>query len=95
MIAVLTVKHRVKNYETWKATFDEMEPVRRRHGWLSTQVLRDATDPNWVTIVNRVRSLEDAKAYGASPDLKAAMQKGGIEGAPEVAFLSEAETHSY
>ena len=94
-MATLIVKHRVKNFETWKAVFDEMGALRARHGWTSHSVLRDAADPNLVTIVNRVASLEQAKAYGGSPELRAAMQRGGIDGAPEVTFLDDAEDRTY
>jgi hypothetical protein len=94
-MATLIVKHRVKNFETWKVVFDEMGALRARHGWTSHTVLRDATDPNLVTIVNRVGSLAEAKAYGGSPELRAAMQRGGIEGPPEVTFLDDAEDRSY
>jgi hypothetical protein len=94
-MATLIVKHRVKNFETWKAVFDEMETTRRQHGWIGARVLRDAADPNVVTIINRVRTLDGAKAYGGSAELRAAMAKGGIDGAPDVQFLDDVEEKTY
>jgi quinol monooxygenase YgiN len=95
MACALIVRHRVANFEKWKAVFDEMFDTRRAHGWLSTIVYRDAADPNMVTIINRVKDLAGAKAYGGSPDLRGAMERGGVQGPPEVQFLDEAEERPY
>jgi len=95
MPTTLIVKHRVANFETWKAVFDSMQSLRSKHGWVSHQVLRDATDPNLVTIINRVGSAEQAKAYGGSPELRSAMEKGGVLGLPEIQFLDDAEQRTY
>jgi quinol monooxygenase YgiN len=94
-MATMIVKHRVGNFETWKQIFDEMDPARRQHGWVGYDVLRDAADPNLVTIVNRVKDLAGAKAYGGSPELRAAMGRAGIQGAPDITFLEDAESRRY
>jgi antibiotic biosynthesis monooxygenase (ABM) superfamily enzyme len=90
-MATMIVKHRVANFESWKAVFDEMNPVRAKFGWTGHIVLRDATDPNLVTIVNRMKTLENAKAYGGSPELRAGMQRAGVVGAPEISFCEDAD----
>jgi quinol monooxygenase YgiN len=95
MAAALIVRHRVANWDSWKKVFDEMYDTRKAHGWLSAIVYRDATDPNVVTIVNRVKDLDGAKRYGASDAIRAAMAKGGVQGAPEVFFVDEAEERAY
>ncbi len=95
MAAALIVRHRVANFEEWKKVFDDMFETRRSHGWLSAIVYRDATDPNMVTIINRVKDLDGAKRYGAAPGLREAMQKGGVQGAPEIHFVDEAEHTGY
>lgn len=95
MSAALIVRHRVANFEQWKAVFDGMFETRRAHGWLSAIVYRDATDPNMVTIVNRVKDLDGAKRYGSSDGLRAAMKNAGVEGPPEIFFVDEAEERAY
>jgi hypothetical protein len=35
--------------------------------------------------------MEHAQAFGASPDLRAVMERAGVLGAPEVLFLEEIE----
>ena len=95
MAAALVVKHRVADFEAWKVVFDSMQSLRLQHGWLGHTILRDAADPNVVTVVNRVSSLEGAKAYGSSPDLRAAMQKAGVQGPPDISFCDEQEMRVY
>jgi hypothetical protein len=95
MAASLIVRHRVANFDEWKKVFDSMHDVRKAHGWLSATVLRDATDPNMVTVVNRVTDLDGAKRYGGSGELRAGMQKAGVLGAPEIHFCEEADQRSY
>jgi antibiotic biosynthesis monooxygenase (ABM) superfamily enzyme len=94
-MATLIVKHRVANFEAWKKEFDAMKPVRAKHGWAGHIVLQDAADPNVVTIVNRVKTLDGAKSYGASPELRAAMQRAGVQGMPDISFWEDAEERSY
>jgi quinol monooxygenase YgiN len=91
----MIVRHRVANFETWKQVFEEMEGARKAHGWIGYELHRDAADPNVVTIVNHMKDLAGAKAYGASPELRAAMAKGGIQGPPELFFLDDVEARRY
>ena len=95
MAAALIVRHRVANFEAWKKVFDGMVSIRKAHGWQSAIVYRDAADPNMVTVVNRVKDLDGAKRYGASPELREGMQKAGVQGPPEVFFVDEAEDRAY
>jgi hypothetical protein len=94
-MATMIVKHRVKNFESWKVVFDELEATRRKHGWTGHQVYRDATDPNLVTIVNHMGDLAGAQAYGGSPDLRSAMERAGVISAPEIQFLDDTEDRAY
>ena len=91
----MIVKHRVANFEKWKATFDEMDPTRQAHGWTGYSLLRDATDPNLIVIVNRMSDLGRAKAYGSSDALRTAMQNAGVLGVPEIQLLEDAEERRY
>lgn len=89
-MATMIVRHRVANFDSWKKAFDSMSDLRRnQYNWIGSEVLRDDTDPNFVTIINRVRDLASAKRYGASADLKEGMAKAGVLSAPDVTFLNE------
>ncbi len=94
-MATMIVKHKVADFSTWKTAFDGMQQTRLEHGWIGHEVFRDAADSNLVTIVNKVKSLDQAKEYGKSPELKTAMQHGGVISAPEIQFLTDEEIKSY
>jgi hypothetical protein len=81
-MAVMLVQHKVKDFAEWKKGFDSAVGFRKSSGELSVQVLRDASDPNSLTLVN--------KKFAHSPELKAAMEKAGVMGPPSVSFLNEA-----
>jgi quinol monooxygenase YgiN len=86
----MLIQHRVKDYAMWKKVFDSSVDLRTSKGELSSQVFRDASDPNSITVINKWSSMEDAQKFAHSPELKAAMEKAGVEGAPKVFFLNEA-----
>jgi hypothetical protein len=89
-MVVMLVRHRVADFGRWKAAFDSMAPTRAEHNWLGAEILRDATDPNVVTIINRVKDIDSAKRYGGSPKLREAMESGGVLTPPDISFLTEA-----
>jgi quinol monooxygenase YgiN len=89
-MAILLVQHHVKDYAEWKKGFDSVSSLRKSSGELSTQVYRDVSDPNQLTVVNKWDSLANAQKFAQSPDLKAAMEKAGVDGPPVVSFLNEA-----
>ncbi|HWA43972.1 MAG TPA: hypothetical protein VHA10_12230 [Hypericibacter adhaerens] len=89
-MATMIVRHRVANFEAWKKVFDSMDDLRKTtYNWLGSEVLRDDTDPNLVTVINHVKDIASAKRYGGSEDLKNGMAKAGVISPPDVTFLNE------
>ena len=86
----MLIQHQVKDFAAWKKVFDSALDLRKSSGELSAQIYRDASDPNKLTIMNKWNSLENAQKFAHSPELKAAMEKAGVVGAPNVYFLNEA-----
>jgi heme-degrading monooxygenase HmoA len=66
---VVIVQHRVRDYDAWKAVFDEHGDVRRRHGATGHELYRGLDDPNEVTVVNHFPSREAGEAFAADPSL--------------------------
>jgi len=89
-MASMLIQHKVKDFAEWKKVFDSAAGLRASSGELSTQIFRDASDPNSLTIINKWNSLENAQKFAHSPELKAAMEKAGVAGPPNVYFLNEA-----
>ena len=89
-MASMLVQQRVKDFGEWKKAYDAMAAVRASKGGLADQIFRDSNDPNKITVILKWDSLENAQKYAQSPELKAAMEKAGVEGAPQIHFLNEA-----
>ena len=89
------VQHRVVDYDKWIAVFNEHEATRRQHGATGHAISRDSADPNTVVIVNDFATLDGARAFSQDPSLPAAMQRGGVEGKPQVWITDEAEARAY
>jgi quinol monooxygenase YgiN len=89
-MASMLIQHKVKDYAEWKKMFDANAALRTSSGELSYQIYRDASDASKLTILNKWSSLESAQKFAHSPELKAAMEKAGVEGPPVVYFLNEA-----
>jgi heme-degrading monooxygenase HmoA len=88
-MATMLVQHKVKNYAEWKKVYDSAAGLRASNGELSDQIYRDARDPNKVTLVFKWNSLANAQKWAQSPELKAAMEKAGVDGPPSISFLNE------
>jgi quinol monooxygenase YgiN len=86
----MIVTHKVKDYSIFKKTFDSVIDLRKSNGELSDRIYRDASDPNEITLIFKWNSLANAQKYAHSPELKAAMDKAGVVGLPEIHFLTEA-----
>jgi heme-degrading monooxygenase HmoA len=92
---IIMVQHRVRDFDAWKAVFDEHGTVRRRHGATGHEIYRGIDDPNEITIVNRFPSKAQAQAFAADPSLKEAMERGGVISEPRITWAEETETVAY
>ncbi len=91
----LVIHHRVRDYDVWKAVFDEQEGVRRGHGQIEHRLYRYPGDPNGVAIHNDFPSGDAARGLLADTSLKEAMARGGVEGEPGSGFLALVERKTY
>ncbi|MGA3030778.1 MAG: cyclase [Candidatus Limnocylindrales bacterium] len=89
------VQHNVADYDRWYPVFTENESVRRQHGATGHSINREATNPNCILIVNDFATLEGARAFSQDPSLPQAMERGGVEGRPQVWIVDETEAKRY
>jgi quinol monooxygenase YgiN len=80
------VRHRVRDYDAWRAVYDSVGQLQREGGVSAQSVMRDAHDPNEVLVLHDFPDLATAEAFFAQDDLRAAMQRGGVEGMPRIEF---------
>ena len=88
-MASMLVQHQVKDYAEWKRVYDSVADMRSTNGELSDRIYRDESDPNKLTVMFKWDTLANARKYAQSPELKAAMEKAGVEGPPNISFLNE------
>jgi len=81
------MNHKTDDFNKWKSAFDSMEPVRKQYGSSGATIFRGHADPNDLVIITHWGSSEQARKYSQSPELKAAMQKGGVVGGSSVYYV--------
>ena len=88
MITVI-VTHEIKNYSDWRKVFDADEVNRFKAGFKSTGVFHSVDNANMITIIGEAPSVEAINGFMSNPELKAAMEKGGVLGIPDVKILNK------
>jgi len=88
-VYVLAINHSVADYDAWKAVYDTMPPTSR--GAKFARVDRGVDDPNLIPVVAGFDSLDALNSFIADPELKAAMNRAGVIGAPRFETYEEVE----
>lgn len=86
----IIIRHRVADFDTWKAAYDQHGSVRRDHGLVDSSLLRDEDDANMVTIVLTTDDLGRAREFLGSDDLREVMDGAGVESQPDVWIANDA-----
>ncbi len=89
-MATLYVHHKVKDYVAWRKVFDDLTAMRTGYGCTGHAVYQSPSDPNEITILTDWKTIDQAKSYATSNDLKEGMKNAGVTSQPEVMFLAEA-----
>jgi hypothetical protein len=87
----LFVQHKVTDYATWRKTYDAFDSTRKKLGVKAQAVFQVADEPNNVIVTHDFATLASAKAFASSPELKEAMEKSGVVGAPMIWFTTKVD----
>jgi hypothetical protein len=82
----LTVHLQVKDYGTWRSSYDAREKSRQSAGITNGQVYRNTENQNDVVILQDVADVAKARSWFGSDEMKTTMQKSGIVGTPNFRF---------
>ena len=88
--AWLIVTHKVEDFARWKVGFDSTIGMKKPHGWKHSSIYTVDGDRNNVMVVEEYATMAGAKAFAGSPELRAAMGKAGVLGAPDIRFVNQA-----
>jgi hypothetical protein len=86
-MAYLSVKHTVNSFNHWKTGYDSLEAARGQHGFIGSQILRGADNPNHVVVLEECQTLEGAKIRTHSADFHVVNGHAGVNCVPEIWFL--------
>lgn len=82
--------HEVADYTVWKAVFDQAAKIRRDAGEIRYQLLREQSRPNEVVHFSQWSSLENARRFFESPEVREIRRKAGVK-APNFIYLKQVE----
>jgi quinol monooxygenase YgiN len=82
--ATLIVRHQVQDYAAWRSEYDAAETLRQQHGCTDAEVLTAPDDKNDIFVLHRFPTLEQAEAFAGADELRAAMARAGVVGAPRI-----------
>ena len=88
-MATLFVRHPVADYAEWRRVYDSIGAMQKAGGVVADSVYQSVDDPNDVTVTHDFATIEAARAFVSSRDLKAAMEKAGVSGAPAIWFAAK------
>jgi quinol monooxygenase YgiN len=82
------VRHSVSDYDAFRKEYDAFDG-REQMGVTSAAVYRSLDDPNEITVTHDFASADAARTFAAAPELRDAMGRAGVVGAPEIWFTEE------
>ena len=85
--SIMIVRHKVADYDKFKTGYDSHDSMRLASGLHNYVIARGTEDPNMVLVAVTMDNVDKAKAFAASPDLKAKMKEVGVTGPPVIDFL--------
>lgn len=85
----MLIRHKVRDYAKWKPIYDAHGVQRKASGEKSARLFRSAGDPNEIVLLFEWDSLDNARRFIGSEDLRQAMQRAGVADKPDVFFLEE------
>jgi hypothetical protein len=89
-MGLLIVRHKVKDFATWKKGFDGHAAAQKTAGLTNPRLFRSADDHHEVVILFDMKDSAAAKKFAGSEDLKSTMKAAGVVDQPTIHFLEEA-----
>jgi len=88
MSSYMIVRHKVRDFDEWKQAYDDHQSHRQEAGLTEQYLLRGADDGNEVVAMFAAESIDRAKEFAGSEELKTVMQNAGVIDRPDIHFLN-------
>ena len=79
----------VEDYAKFREVFDGREEMGKAAGALSSKVFQSVDDPNEVIIEVEFPTVDAAKAFQASQELRETRQRAGVKETPRMLVVNE------
>lgn len=89
--ARMFVRLEVVDYTEWRKVYDGFASVRKAAGITASTLWQSPDDPTDVTIINDFPTLDQARAFAASGELRDVMRNAGLKSPPQVWFAVQAK----
>jgi heme-degrading monooxygenase HmoA len=86
----LYVHEKVADYTQWRTVYDSLASAKQARGFIQATVFQNTADPHEVVLLERWASLDEARSWGQSPELREAMKDAGALPPAVFLFLDEA-----
>ena len=87
----MLIRSKLKDFDKWKLIFDEHANIRKAGGSKGYRIFRNIDNPNETIIIFKWDTIENARKFSQSEDLKKRMQEAGVTDIPDFFFLEEVE----
>lgn len=87
------ITHKVKDWDAWKKVYDADKPNRMAAGLTDRLLAYNVGDNHQVTMVMLVSDMKKADDFSKSPELKAKMVAGGVDGPPTFFYYTIAKKY--
>jgi len=84
------IRERVQDYARWRTVFDSLSETKKQRGFVSAKVFQDSADANEIIILETWNSLDEARAWAQSAEIREAMKNAGALPPPVILFLDNA-----
>ena len=88
-MANLIIRHKVADFGKWKQEYDDHRSAREAAGLKDIHLWRNEYDSNEVIALFEASDLTKARDFADSTNLKEKMKAAGVQGVPDILFLSE------
>ena len=85
----MLLTHEVKDYAPWRKVYDAGEPLRKASNINMLAVYTSVDNPNKLTLIGEVASMEAMQAFMQNPQLAKDMEAAGVISKPEITVLKK------
>ena len=86
-MAIVLILHRVDDFDAWREVYDSVADLQKEGGVTAESFHRMAGDPDNILVIHHFDTVETAREFMSSPELRAAMARAGVKGEPRVEFF--------